>query len=93
MKAGDDIGPLLPRYIFWDVKRENLDFCVNKSFIISRIFERGKLDDVLGIIHIYGKQEVGEVLRNNTYLNRDGLYLAHTLLGIPLQDFKSDAGK
>lgn len=91
MKAGNDIGPLLPRYVFWDVKRENLDFTEDKSFIISRVFERGKLEDVLGIIHIYGNQEAGEVLRDNKYLSRQGLYLAHTLLGLPLQDFKSYA--
>lgn len=91
MKAGEDIGPLLPRYVFWDVKRENLDFSRDKSFIVSRMFERGKLDDVLGILMIYGKDEAGMVLANNKYLNRQGLYLAHTLLGLPLQDFKSYA--
>jgi hypothetical protein len=91
MRSGDDIGPLLPRYVFWDVKRESLDFSKDRSFIISRIFERGKMEDVLGIIHIYGKEEAGKVLRDNKYLSRQGLYLAHTLLGLPLQDFKSYA--
>jgi hypothetical protein len=55
------------------------------------MFERGKLDDVLSVIVIYGKDETGKVLQNNKYLNRQGLYLAHTLLGLPLQDFKSYA--
>jgi len=91
MKAGNEIGLLLPRYVFWDVKRENLDFDQDKSFIISRVFERGKFDDVLGIISIYGRDDVGRVLQNNKYLNRQGLFLAHTLLGLPLQHFKSYA--
>jgi len=91
MKAGNDIGPLLPRYVFWDVKRENLDFSDDKAFIISRVFERGKLEDVFGILSIYGKVEVARVLKNNKYLNRQGLFLAHTLLGLPLEDFKSYA--
>ena len=90
MNSADKIG-FLPGYAFWDVNRENLDFSRDKRFIISRLFERGKLDDVLAVIVIYGKDEAGKVLRNNKYLNRQGLFLAHTLLGLPLQDFKAYA--
>ncbi len=79
----------LPGYAFWDVKRENLDFSRDKRFIISRMFERGTLDDVLSLVVFYGKDEAGNILKSNKYLNRPGLYLAHTLLGLPLQDFKS----
>ncbi|WP_425476297.1 DUF6922 domain-containing protein [Paraflavitalea speifideaquila] len=49
-----DILPL-PGYAFWDVKRENLDFSRDKGFIISRMFERGKFEDVLSLIAFYGK--------------------------------------
>ena len=91
MKSGSDIGPLLPRYVFWDVKREDLDFSRDKGFIISRVFERGKLDDVFGVISLYGKDEAVNILKNNKYLNRQGLFLAHTPLGLPLEDFKSYA--
>lgn len=81
----------LPKYAFWDVSPENLDISRNKEFIISRMFERGKLDDVLSTIVYYGKDEAIKVLRDNKYLNRPGLFLAHTLLGQPLQDFKAYA--
>lgn len=91
MNVTDDISLLFPRYVFWDVKRENLDLLRDKTFIISRMFERGKLDDVLSIISLYGKEEAGKILQKNKYLNRQGLFLAHTLLGLPLQDFKSYA--
>jgi len=83
-----DILPL-PGYAFWDVKRENLDFSRDKGFIISRMFERGKFEDVLSVIAFYGKNETSQVLQNNKYLSRPGLFLAHTLLGLPLQDFKA----
>ena len=79
----------LPGYAFWDVKRENLDFSRDKGFIISRMFERGNLDDVLSLVSFYGKDEAGSILKSNKYLNRQGLYLAHSLLGLPLQDFKA----
>ncbi len=75
MKAGNDIGPLLPRYVFWDVKRENLDFSDDKAFIISRVFERGKLEDVFGILSIYGKVEVARVLKITNILTGKGFSL------------------
>jgi hypothetical protein len=79
----------LPGYAFWDVKRENLDFSKDKRFIVSRMFERGNLDDVLSLVAFYGKDEAGNILKSNKYLNRQGLYLAHALLGFPIQDFKA----
>lgn len=79
----------LPGYAFWDVRTENLDSSKDMGFIISRLFERGKFDDVLSVIVFYGKDETLKTLQNNKYLNRQGLYLAHTLFGLPLQDFKA----
>jgi hypothetical protein len=79
----------LPGYAFWDVNRENLDSTRDKGFIVSRMFERGNLDDVLSLVAFYGKDEAGKILKSNKYLNRQGLYLAHALLGFPIQDFKA----
>lgn len=89
MNLGSDDKLILPGYAFWDINRENLDFSRDKGFIISRLFERGKFDDVLSVIGFYGKTETTKVLQNNKYLSRPGLFLAHTLLGLPLQDFKA----
>ena len=91
MEVKDKIGLPLTKYAFWDVSPEKLDISRNKEFIISRMFERGKLDDVLSTIVYYGKDEAVKVLRNNKYLNRPGFFLAHTLLSLPLQDFKAYA--
>ncbi|MFT4155875.1 DUF6922 domain-containing protein [Parafilimonas sp.] len=88
MKRTEDILPL-PRYAFWDVNPEALDIARDKRFIVPRIFERGKLDDVLSTIVLYGKEETGNILQSNKYLNRQGLFLAHALLGLPLEGFKA----
>ncbi|MEO8415928.1 MAG: hypothetical protein ABI472_19870 [Ginsengibacter sp.] len=68
-----------------------MDLQADKANIISRIFDRGKLDDVLQFLSFYGKEECTRILINNAYLQKDAMYLAHTLLPIPLQDFKSYA--
>jgi hypothetical protein len=88
MEPSKDIK-LLPGYAFWDVKRESLDFTTDKQFIISRMFERGNLDDVLSLVAFYGVNEAGNTLKSNKYLSRQGLFLAHSLLGLPLQEFKA----
>ena len=91
MDADKDIGILFPKYAFWDVDCDKLDLSRDRNFIISRIFERGKFDDILSFIVIYGNDEAGAILRNNKYLSRKGIFLAHALLGLPLQDFKAYA--
>jgi hypothetical protein len=53
------------------------------------MFERGNLDDVLSLVAFYGAKDAGNTLKSNKYLNRQGLFLAHSLLGLPLQDFKA----
>jgi hypothetical protein len=55
------------------VKWENLDFARDKRFIISGMFERGNLDDVLSFVSFYGKDGAGNILKSNKYLNREGL--------------------
>jgi len=77
----------LPKYAFWDVQPEKLDLSRDRLFIISRMFERGKLEDVFSVIVFYGVENVQKSLKANKYLSRPGLYLARALLGVPLNDF------
>ena len=86
-----DIRIALPVYAFWDVDREKLDLERDKNFIIARMFERAKLDDIFTIVALYGREAASSILKRNKYLNRQGLYLAHAILGTPLQNFKAYA--
>ncbi|MEP6927510.1 MAG: hypothetical protein ABI834_07735 [Ginsengibacter sp.] len=83
--------PSIPKYAFWDTDVEKMDLQADKVNIVSRIFDRGKLDDVLKFLSFYGEKECARIVTNNAYLQKDAMYLAHTLLSIPLQDFKSYA--
>lgn len=89
-EAGKTI-PDVGLYAFWDVDKTKLNFFQDKDFIISRMFERGKLDDVLKIISFYGLPESQKILLHNKYLSKEGIHLAHVLLGIDLEDFSAYA--
>ncbi len=75
-------------YAFWDVDKKSLDLIEHKKFIVSRMFERGKFEDVLDIVVLYGKDEVAKILENNEFLSQEGIHLAHAILDIPLDQFK-----
>lgn len=79
--------PNIELYAFWDIDKNKLDFIQDKNFIIPRMFERGKLDDILKIVSFYGLKECKKVLIHNKHLSREGIHLAHVLLGIPLERF------
>ena len=78
-------------YAFWDIDKTKLNFNQDKYFIVSRMFERGKLNVVLKIIYYYGTHETKSILKTNKYLSHEGVYFAHTLLDIPFEDFASYA--
>jgi len=83
--------PSIPKYAFWDTDVEKMDLQADKANIVSRIFDRGKFDDVLQFLFFYGKEECARILMDNAYLQKDAMYLAHTLLSIPLDEFKAYA--
>ena len=81
----------LAAYAFWDTDIIKLDLEKDKQIIIPRIFERAKLDDVLNTIVYYGIDACGSILRANKYLSKQGVYLSHLLLSIPLEKFQAYA--
>jgi len=91
MEAKGEIAFSIPKYVFWDTDTDNLDLIRDKRNIISRIFDKGKLDDIFKFIAFYGLKECIEILTSNEYLQEDAMYLAHTLLSVPLKDFKAYA--
>ena len=90
MKLSEGI-PESMLYAFWDIDKSKLSFERDEDFIISRMFERGKLNDLLSIILFYGKKGSTRAVVENEQLSKSGLHLAHVLLGIPLTDFRSYA--
>jgi|SRR5665213_1864694 len=81
----------LGAYAFWDTDISKLSLEKDMQLIIPRIFERGKLADVLNTIVFYGIDACSSILTGNKYLTKQAVYLSHLLLSIPLNKFKAHA--
>src|ERR1041385_8513801 len=58
----------LPRsllWLFWDVDAPKLDVERDRDFILARVLERGRFDDVLWALHRYGKTDIHAFLRDH----------------------------
>lgn len=81
----------LAPYAFWDTDASQLDLQQDKDTVVSRIFERAKLDDILNTIAYYGIDVCAGIMTANRYISRQAMFLAHLLLSVPLEKFKAYA--
>ena len=73
---------------FWDIQFEKLDPKKNKDFIITRVFDSGRWEDVLSVVIYYGKKEVLKSLLRADYLMEHSIYLARGLFHAKPSQFK-----
>ena len=59
----------LPARLFWDTDPKKLDTEKHKRFIITRIMERGDIEDVQAIWNNYSHDEIREALKAARYLS------------------------
>lgn len=67
---------------FWDVDKENLHPENNAAFIIERVFEYGKWEDMQAVTHYYGKDNVKAVLLKSAFLYPDTINFISTIFNI-----------
>ena len=88
MKNNNDIiKELDPRY-FWDIDISKLNISEAKRLIIERIFSLGKIDEMLRLLHYYGKKEVVETLSQINYLDPKTLNFISKFFNKPKSSFK-----
>lgn len=78
---------------FWDVKFDELDPTKHKEYIIRKIFERGKWQDIIEIIKFYSYDSTIKTLLNIETMNTQGLQIASTIFNKPKEDFKCFTNK
>jgi hypothetical protein len=80
--------PYFNARIFWDTKPESLDFNINASSIIERVFSRGDVEDIRYCRRYYGNEKCREVLIEAKDLNIDRLHLISALFNIQREEFR-----
>lgn len=81
--------PQLSTRTFWDVDIDELDFEHASTWIITRVFDRGTLDEVFSVINYYGLGFVKETLLTTPdNLPNHIILLARAIFKLNYSDFK-----
>lgn len=78
---------------FWDANYNELDFSENSQFIIDRVFNYGKWQDIIRVIVFYGDNKIIESLTSSDNLTELGLHMASTIFKIDKTKFKCYTNK
>lgn len=86
--------PQISKRTFWDVEVGEADFDQSKEWIITRVFDRGTLDEVLAIIKYYGFEVVKHVMiTTDENLPNHSILLARAIFKLKYSDFKCSEKK
>jgi hypothetical protein len=86
--------PQISKGTFWDVDISELDFNHSKEWVITRVFDRGSLDEVISIIKYYGFDSVKNVLITTPdNLPNHTILLARAIFKLNYSDFKCSERK
>jgi hypothetical protein len=88
LTASGKIKPQFSAYLFWDSDLERIDFDRDASYVIRRVFDIGRLEDVAEAMWFYPESVLIEKLLQANYLPENAIYLASALFGLDKKDFK-----
>jgi hypothetical protein len=80
--------PIFDKRIFWDVAFDQIDYDQKSAFVITRVFERGDVEDIRNCRRYYGDDRIREVLLNVRFLPEITMYLAAAVVDRPIEDFR-----
>jgi len=78
----------LSSQIFWDTKKEDLQWDQNAAFIIERVLEYGNWNDWQIIKQVYNVDNIIEISRGIRYLSPKTLSFLVILSGLQKSDFR-----
>jgi hypothetical protein len=80
--------PVLSKQAFWDVDMEKIDYEKNAVHVITKVFDRGTLDDIISTLNFYGDEKIKSALLNARYLMNNSMSFASVLFNLKLEDFR-----
>jgi transcriptional regulator with XRE-family HTH domain len=72
--------PPAMRHLFWDTDRHKLDLVRHTDYIITRVLEKGDLEDWHWLRWTYGAARIARVAKENRKLNRQTAHLWQNIL-------------
>lgn len=81
------------RKLFWDTDISKLDLNNNADYIVTRIFERGDVEDIRNCRRHYGDEVISKILQDARFLSEQTLYLAAAIFKKDITDFRCYALK
>ncbi|MFN0035865.1 MAG: DUF6922 domain-containing protein [Saprospiraceae bacterium] len=85
--------PQFSSYLFWDSDLKKIDYERDASYIIRRVFDLGRLEDVAESIRYYSDDLIVNTLLQANYLPENAIYLASALFRLKKEDFKCSTSK
>lgn len=79
-----DLSPTL----FWDVDKTQIDFELHATHIVDKVMQRGTWEDFTKIIAYYGRERVGEIVKNLRFLDKQTLQFSSIYFQIPKQEMR-----
>lgn len=76
------------KYLFWDVKREDLDPEQNVPYIVQRVLEYGQITDWQRLLGYYGMDKVVGVAKQLRSLESRALSFISTVSKTPVNQFR-----
>lgn len=72
--------PYFNKNIFWDIDTDHLDYQAKAEFIISRVFERGDIEDIRQCRNFYSAEKIEKTILNINFLPEHRINLAATII-------------
>lgn len=80
--------PAISKRTFWDVEISEIDFEEYSEWVITRVFDRGTLDEVYSVINYYGYDFVKKTMQTtNDNLPNHSILLARAIFYLNYNDF------
>jgi len=61
---------VLPTYLFWDIDQDTLDLHRHKRFIIERMLQYGRPEDIHWLLDHYSKDDIVDVIKRSKTIDR-----------------------
>ena len=83
-----EIRPNVSKRAFWDIEFNTIDWEHNTQYLIIRVIERGKLQDIIELIKFYGKERMKDELKSASHLPIRTYQFAKTYFSLTTNDFR-----